>query len=343
MTDRSRRIHDDSIIIDGAFTNFSVPIPPTESVPDMMLDHIIDGGVTAVCHSLIADPFPMSAEEALMTLYDESIVFDAFPDKTVQVLTAQDIEDAKTAGKLGIIFATQGMASIGTNMRYIWIYHKLGVRVMQLTYNEQSALGCGCKEPVDTGLTRFGEQAVEQMNALGIVLDLSHCGVRTSLEAIAHSQAPAIFSHASVRALNGHTRNLTDDQIRAVAEKGGVVGLCPHSIFVEKTRGQRPTVNEFVDHIDYVVNLVGIDHAGIGSDNFYYDTYYTRLTRASFERTYPSFFGGYKPEEKHAIGFSKWAEWPNLTQALLARGYSEAHTQKILGGNFLRVFREVWK
>lgn len=94
------------------------------------------------------------------------------------------------------------------------------------------------------------------MNGLGIVLDLSHCGVRTSLEAIEHSQALAILSHASVRVLNGRTRKFTDDQIRAVAEKGGVVGLCLHSIFVEKASGKRPTVTEFIDHIDYVVNLV---------------------------------------------------------------------------------------
>jgi len=343
MTRDTKAVHNESIVIDGSFTHFDLPITPTRDIPDMMLDHILAGGVTAVVHSVIADPSPMTAEEALMELHKNSLVFDAFPDKTIQVRRVSDIEAAKAQNKLGIVFSTQGLASIGTNMRYIWVFHCLGVKIMQLTYNEQSALGSGCREPVDSGLTRFGQQAIENMNDLGIVLDLSHCGVKTSLDAMKHSRDPVIFSHAAVRRLNSHVRNLTDDQIKAVGEKGGVIGLCPHCIFVEKARGTRPTIADYLEHVDYVANLIGIDHVGIGTDNFHYDNYYTRLARASFERTYPGFFGGYTAEEKHALGFSKWSDWPILTEALLSRGYSESDTKKVLGGNFLRVFRQIWR
>lgn len=343
MTRNSDIVHSESVIIDGLFTHFEAPIPPTEQIPDMMLDHILDSGVTAVNHSVLGDPFPMTPEEALMALYSESLVFEVFPQKVMQIRTTADIETAKKTGKLGIIFGAQGLASVGANMRYIWIFHRLGVRIMQLTYNEQNTLGSGCREPHDTGLTRFGQEAIETMNWLGIVLDLSHVGVRTSLEAIEYCRTPSIFSHSSVRALCEHPRNLTDEQIKAVSKKGGVIGLCPHSIFVETARGKRPSLDDYLDHIDYVVDLVGIDHAGVGTDNFQYDSYYSRLGRFAFDRVYPGFAGGYGLDEKHAEGFSKWTDWRNLTKALLARGYSEQDTKKILGGNFLRVFQQVWQ
>lgn len=334
----------DSIIIDGLFFQIGTPIPssPESDGSDLMLDHIVASGVTAFNHSVIFDASPMSAEEALMSIYRDSVIFEAFPDRVSPVRTVKDLHAAKEAGKIGIILGTQGLACLGTNMRYVWVLYQLGIRIMQLTYNERNALGSGCMEPTDEGLTRFGQQAIDEMNRLGIVLDLSHGGHNTSLEAIAHSRQPSLFTHVGVRALRDHPRNVTDDQIRAVAESGGVVGLCPHSIMVEKERGKRPSVEDFVDHIDYVVQLVGIDHAGVGTDNFQYDTFYSRWRRVQFEHTFPTFFGGYGMYEKHAAGFSAWSDWSNLTRTLLARGYSEDDTRKILGENFMRVFGEVW-
>jgi membrane dipeptidase len=279
-----------------------------------------------------------------MKLYDESLVFEVFPEKLLQVRTVEDIETAKRTGKLGLIYGTQGLASIGTNMAYIWIFHSLGIKIMQLTYNESNALGSGCMEPNDGGLTRFGQQAIEAMNRLGVVLDLSHVGIRTSLEAIEHCETPPIFSHSSVRALCDHPRNLTDEQIVAVAEKGGVVGLCPHVSFVRKVKGKRPTLDDYLDHIDYIVEMVGIDHVGVGTDaDFDADTFWARLEGARFGRTVPDFYEDCGPEEKHVEGFHLWSEWINVTRGLLERGYSEEDTQKVLGGNFLRVFQQVWK
>jgi membrane dipeptidase len=328
-------LHRESIIIDCLFTRFDAPIPPTPDVPDMMLDHVLKSGVTAVHHSVIADPFPMSAQEALMRLYEETHKFKAVADKVLLIRTADDIRSAKAQRKLGVIFGAQGLASIGNNVRFVWIFHGLGVRIMQLVYDENNALGSGGREPTDLGLTRLGQAAIEEMNRLGVVLDLSHVGLRTSMDALEYSKAPAIFSHSSVKALCNHPRNLTDEQIEAIAQKGGVIGICPRSMFVEKVRRQRPTIDDFIDHIDYIVQLVGIDHVGIGTENFQYDTFFIRISGGSA--------GGYGIEEKHPIGFSSWLHWPGLTRRLIERGYTGEDIKKILGGNFLRLFELVWQ
>lgn len=341
-TSTANDLHRDAIIIDGLFCKTHTPIPPTDEVDDLMLGHILASGVTAFSNSVVADSYPQSLTAAVNSLYNEQLMVDAFPDKALIVRSAADIRTAKETNRVGVILSTQGLHAMGVDTRNLWVLHRLDVRIMQLTYNERNALGCGCREPNDTGLTRVGQKAVEELNRLGVVIDLSHAGDRTALDTAVHSSAPVIVSHASVRRLNPHPRNLTDELIRAVAERNGVVGLCPHSIFVEKERGQRPSIDDFIDHISYVAELVGIDHVGIGTDNFQYESHYTHVGRSSFERTYPGFFGGYGTTEKHASGFSKWSDWPNLTSALLARGFGPDETRKVLGENFLRVFEGIW-
>jgi membrane dipeptidase len=336
-------IHRDALIIDGLFCKLYAPIPPTDTVQDLMFDHILASGVTAFSDSIVADGYPTSMQDAMMRLYEEHAVVEAFPEKALVVRGVDDIYEAKRSGRVGIILSTQGLACIGEDTRNLWVLKNLDVKIAQITYNERSAIGCGCREPNDTGLTRVGQKTVEEMNRLGIVVDLSHVGERTAMDAAKHSKAPVVVSHAGVRALNPHVRNVKDELIDAVAATGGVIGLCPHSIMVEKERGSWPNVDDFIDHIQYVVDRVGIDHAGIGTDNFQYDTHYTRVSRAGFERTYPGFFGGYPEEQKHAQGFSKWSDWPNMTESLLRRGFSRQDTEKVLGGNFLRVFSEVWQ
>lgn len=345
MSNQAQALHNESIIIDGLFFQIYTPVPHGAGEPpsDLLLDHIQASGVTAFNHSVIIDSFPVSIEQALWNLYQDSAIFETFPDRVLQVRSVADIKRAKDEGKVGIIFGTQGLACVGIHLHYIWVLYNLGVRIMQITYNERNALGSGCMEPTDHGLTRFGQQVIDEMGRLGIVLDLSHCGHRTSLDAIARSTNPMLFTHVGVKALCDHPRNVTDEQIKAVAEAGGVIGLCPHSIMVEKRRGEHPSVHDFIDHIDYVVQLVGIDHVGIGTDNFQYDTFYSRLRRSVFERAFPTFFGGYGMDQKHVEGFRRWSDWPNLTACLLERGYSPEDVKKILGGNFLRVFAEVWR
>lgn len=343
MTTTPASVHEESIIVDGLFCHMDDPIPPTPEAPGLMLEHILASGVTAFNNTVLADPYPLSMEDALVILHDQALMADSMSDQMLQVRTVEDIYTAKSSGRVGVIVGMQGLAPVGADARNVWVLHSLGVRIMQLTYNEHNALGSGCMEPNDQGLTRAGQQVIDAMRRVGVVLDLSHVGLRTSMDALAYAQQPVIFSHVGVQALCDHPRNINDDQIKASAESGGLIGLCPHSIFVEKERGKRPTINDYIDHIEYIAELVGIDHVGIGTDNFSYDTFYTQLGRRSFEGVFPTFFGGYGPEEKHAEGFSKWSEWPSLTEALLARGFSVEDTQKILGQNFMRVFENVWK
>lgn len=341
--DTTSAIHRDALVIDGLFCKLYSPIPPTDTVQDLMFDHILASGVTAFSDSIVADGYPQTMQEAMMRLYEEHAVVEAFPEKALIVQSADDIYEAKRSGRVGVILSTQGLACIGEDTRNLWVLKNLDVKIMQITYNERCAIGCGCREPNDTGLTRVGQKTVEEMNRLGVVVDLSHVGERTAMDAARHSKAPVIVSHAGVRTLNPHSRNIKDELIDVVAATGGVIGLCPHSIMVEKERGVWPSVDDFIDHIQYVVDRVGIDHAAIGTDNFQYDTHYTRVSRAGFERTYPGFFGGYPEDQKHAQGFSKWSDWPNMTASLLGRGFSRQDTEKVLGGNFLRVFGEVWR
>lgn len=335
-------VHKEAIVIDGLFCKLYAPITPDPPIDDMMFDHILASGVTAFNDSAIADSFPYDFHGAVHRLYEEQGIVESVPDKALIVRTVADIHEAKRSGRVGVILSAQGLHAMGDDTRNLWALYKLDLRIAQLTYNERNALGCGCMEPNDTGLTRIGQKAVEELNRLGVVVDLSHGGERTSLDAAKHSKAPVLVSHAGVRKLNAHRRNIGDDLIRAVADTGGVVGLCPHSIFVEKERGQYPNIDDFIDHIQYVVELTGIDHVGIGTDNFQYDNHYAAIGRKRFERTFPTFFGGYGPTQKHAEGFSRWRDWPNLTANLLRRGFSEADTKKVLGGNFLRVFSQVW-
>lgn len=339
----STTVHDESVIIDGLFCHLERPINPTAETPDLMLDHIQKSGVTAFSHSLIADSFPVEMPEALTHLYDAALMIDSMSHRMMQIRTVDDLLTAKRDGKIGVIFSTQGLNCVGNDLRNVWILASLGVRIMQLTYNEHNALGSGCMEKNDQGLTRSGEQVIDTMKRCGVVLDLSHVGRRTTLDALSYAKDPVIFSHVGVRAFNTHPRNIDDEQIRAVAETGGVVGLCPHSIFVERERGVRPTIDDFIDQITYVAELVGIDHVGIGTDNFSHDNFYSELGRRSFEQVFPTFFAGYGPTEKHVIGFNDWPDWPNLTDNLLRRGFSEEDVKKILGGNFMKVFGQVWK
>jgi len=342
VTDQSSQVHSQSIIIDGLFCHMDEPIPPTKDIPDMMLGHLLASGVTAFSNSVIADSFPVGMEEATSILYEYNLLYAAFPDQLAPILTAQDVKDAKSANKVGMILSTQGLSCIGEDTRNLWVLYKLGVRIMQLTYNEHNALGSGCMEPNDHGLTRRGQQAIEQIELLGALLDLSHVGERTSLEAVAHSKKTPIISHAAAKHFKSHRRAVSDDLIRAVADKGGVIGMCPHSIFIEQTPGQRPTIDDYINQIEYVANLVGVDHVGVGTDNFQTDNFYAERGRSSFKRTLPTFFGGYSANEKHAAGFSKWSDWPNLTESLLARGFTPEDTGKVLGGNFMRVFESAW-
>jgi len=328
-----------SIIVDGLFHTL-LGNPPPEG--NTIIDCLLHGGVTAINTSVLFDQYKNDFKTFCKELYQYYVLEDTLPEKVIIAKSVKDIEKAKTENKLAVILGIQGADAIELDFRYISILHKLGIRIIQITYNSKNNLGCGAYAPKDTGLTRFGQQAVQEMNRLGILVDLSHVGENTSLEAIELSKKPCVFSHSSVKKLNKHKRNVNDEQIKAVAKKGGVIGLCPHSVMCMKEAGKRPNVNDYIDHIIYVIELAGEDAVGIGTDRWMSPTLAYQMTRNDFERTLPGFFGSFDGNQKHVEGFNHYDDWGNLTETMLKRGLTESQIVKVLGGNFLRVFNEVW-
>jgi membrane dipeptidase len=255
------------------------------------------------------------------------------PETLVQVETVEDIRGARREGKLAVTFDIEGMNSLNGDVGMVDLYYRLGVRQMLFAYNRNNLAGGGCHDE-DVGLTDFGRRVVSEMNRVGMLVDCSHCAYRTSMEAIEASQAPVIFSHANARKLWDHERNIRDDQIKACAATGGVVGVTGVGRFLGP---DGPTVAHLVEHIDYMVELVGPDHVGFGMDSVLHahkaHQPFTRSREYWPEGQYPDSGSGYVPPE----------DAPRLTQALLDRGYSEAHIRGILGENFMRVASAVWK
>lgn len=332
---RAQALHEKSLIVDALAGHIVAPEPPPID-DESYLDRLIRSGVRAANITLAAhaDDF----EEALVMMYHYFNLIGAQSGKTLHVKTVEDIRRAQREGKVGIIFGFQGGTPIE---KHIWrwtIFYELGLRICQLTYMERNVFGDGCYEPENRGLTAYGRQAVHEMNRLGIVADLSHVGQRTSLDVIEMSSDPVIFSHSNPKALAPSDRNITDEQMRACAARGGVVGLTPHSVLTAKRPGDRPTVVDYVNQIDYVVNLVGVDHVGIGTDVF---ESYTKISwEASSKRMYPS---PWMFETMLSDGFSKITDFPTVTHGLVSLGYSDGDIAKILGLNWIRIFEQVWK
>jgi membrane dipeptidase len=258
----------------------------------------------------------------------------------IHVTTVEDIHRAKREGKLGIGFHFQNSRPVENDLGLLIVLHRLGLRVMQLTYNEKNQVGDGSTERTDAGLSKFGVSMIEEMNRLGIVVDCSHVGYRTTMDAMEVSKAPVVFSHSNAYGVFPSKRNIKDDQIKALAKSGGVIGMnafpgfVSKDSFVDKTRG--PSLDQLLDHVDYIARLVGTDHIGVGLD-------YSIGTPEGYRRynyepdTYP------EPPWHYPTGLDDISKLPNLTKGLQKRGYSDADIRKILGGNFIRVFKAVWK
>ncbi len=327
------RIHDEAIVIDAV-------------CPLMMqrryIDWWIEGGASAACPTVGAF---QRAGPTLRVLGEWIRAIEQDP-RLVQVTRATDFAAAKAAGKLGIVFHFQGTEPVEDDLNLIDAYKALGVGMIQLAYNVKNRVGDGCEERTDAGLSTFGLRLVERLNEARIVVDCSHTGRRTTLEAIEASARPVVFSHANPKAVRDSPRNITDEQIRAAAASGGLVGAVAFPSFVSAS--PRPTLDEFVDHIDYMVTLVGDDHVGLGLD--YYKGQAPVVDDAEATRLYEGRIaaGDWRPEtytpppHHFPEGIATPQGLPNLTRRLLERGYGEESTKKIMGGNWVRVFREVW-
>ena len=246
--------------------------------------------------------------------------------------TLADVRAARLAGKMAVTYDIEGMGALNGDLAMVEFYYRQGVRQMLIAYNINNDAGGGCHD-TDKGLTDFGRAVIAEMNRVGMVVDCAHSGIRSGLEAMRLSTKPCIFSHANARALRDHERNITDEQIKAVAATGGVVGVNGLSDFL----GEGPAkVESLVAHIDYMVRLVGPDHVGIGLD---YDPTNGPVMDEAIARKY-------WPPRQYPSGLNASyvppSALPDVAARLRAMGYKEAAVRAIMGGNFMRVASRVW-
>lgn len=334
--EKALRLHKKSIIINGL--EYAPAVGNAE-----YFNKLIEAGVTAgnVCVVANEPLTPLQAIKGLKAWYD---LFEKHSNTIMPVLTVRDIEKAKMEGKFGVIMGAQNPDMLGFDLTLLPIYKRLGLKVIQLSYYWQSLLGEGCGERTDGGLSNFGIEVVKEMNRLRLVIDVSHCGDQVTTDAIKYSRAPILITHSNARGLVNHIRNKTDEQIKALANKGGVIGVIAWSPMCEVRKGVRPTLEDLLNMIDCIVNLVGPNHIGIGLDLTPF------LLQGEFEE-WAKFYPALKPKggwiERSIFtneeGVDDVSRIPEITKGLVAHGYSDQDIEKILGLNFLRVFKEVWE
>lgn len=290
-------------------------------------------------------------DQALEELMFWHLITRKYPNLTI-AYTVDDIKQAKSDRRATLLLASQCGDFIGTKLHRIAAFYRLGLRMLIPAYSLSNRICGGCLDRTDQGLTSFGKLVVEECNCVGLLLDCSHLGKRSSLEIIEQSQQPVVFSHSCTKALAENPRNIDNEQIRTCAAKKGIIGLSPWGPMVMKTgQTERPTVDDFIDHIDHVAQILGsTDHIGVGTD-MSLGTYPDHEHDPWGSPAYKDVTGAYdkyvtsniRSPMRMVEGFSNYAEVLNFVAKLKNRGYSEKDIRKILGENYMRVFNQVWR
>jgi membrane dipeptidase len=292
-------------------------------------------------------------DRLIRRLGHNTFVTDSLPATLTRATTADDIRCAKAAGKHCFLLTTNAVPllnrldSVESELSLIPIFRQLGVRMMHLTYNRRNLIGDGCAEPSDAGLSDLGIHTVKELNRQGIIPDLAHSSARTCLDAARHSTKPIVISHACCQALSPHCRNKSDDQLRAVADTSGFIGIAAIPAFL----GGHGDIRAFLDHIDHAVKTIGADHVAIGTDVPYFPPGFQEALAQAQALPQPEFkvFDSlwhtndrlFDPHwnQPTMVQSLAWTSWPIFTIGLVQRGYSDTQILKILGGNFLRVLQ----
>ncbi len=279
-----------------------------------------------------------NVEEAFQGFALNQAQFDNL-DWLSKATTAEHIRKAKAEGNHVGIVTTQNTIQLGMNLDLLNQFYDMGMRMIQLTYNSVNFVGGGCTDRVDCGVTDFGVKFIKRMNDLGIIVDTGHCGRQTTLDACEISDAPVVASHTSASGVRAHDRAKSDEELIAIAESGGYVGVYLVGMFL--TDDPNATIEHALDHIDYIAKLIGPEYIGIGSD------WPMQAPEWGVQRLAEHALDiGFRPEHgvtmpKNLIGFDDYRDFPNVTRGLVARGYSDDQIRGILGENFLRVFEKV--
>ena len=340
VSDEAKRINKDAIIIDTC--TFSL---------EGYSWNLQEAGTTALnCTVLGTKDYPGYAMRNIMDYYS-AVRYD---DNLMMVYKPEDIVKAKEEGKVGVIIGAQSCDFILHNDidASVKVFYDAGLRVMQIAYNHRSFAADGCYTGTNAGITNDGRKMIRAMQKYGITVDLSHVGELSTLEAMDMSERPMIFSHSNPKGLFQHARNITDEQAKKCAALGGVIGVTSYPVTLWD--GEHfPTIDTMVDCIDYYADLIGIDHIGLGLDTNAtigaYEhrkiIYFSKLIKEREGKdslAYKSFEAGRGYLGECLEGMMNMANMVNITEHLLKRGYREEDIRKILGLNWLRVFKETW-
>lgn len=291
-----------------------------------------EAGINTICFSPAGDQLgPATALQLIGQVY---AFISKHGDEFSMAYSVDDIDRIYKEGKTAIFFTIQGTNCLGGNLEMLEVFYRLGVRSMLMAYNQMNMVGDGCADRSDGGLSRFGLSVIKEMNRIGMLCDGTHCGYRTSMEMMEASEAPCVFSHSDAYALFPHYRNIKDDQIKACAETGGVIGISSVGDFLRDRLAKSESIFK---HIDYMVNLVGPEHVGLGFD-FVRDT--TPDPAQNNADAWPEVLGeSILMDAQYGVP----GQFLELTELMVRAGYPESAIRGVLGENFRRVCKQVWK
>jgi len=337
--DRVQRLQEDTFIFDGLATYYLDKdyVKKLRAVGVNAIHYTV--GFNSLMHGhFLQDNFVMTCQK-IGRWYR---ILEECQQDVALATSIVEMEEITKNGRIAVFFGFQNGSPLEDNLDYLHIFYRLGVRFIMLTYNTRNFIGSGSGERVDSELSDFGVRVVKEMNKLGMAVDLSHCGYQTTLDAIQCSDMPVLFTHANVQALADTTRNKTDDLICLLAEKGGVMGIKSMLGNTKTKLAEETTVADVVDQIEYVANLVGIDHVALGTD--FPGTVHS-LDEANAEINFLRTLSpkAYLGKRIKPAGFETIDGLPNVTRELVKRGYSDEDIAKIYGKNLIRVLRVIFR
>ncbi len=324
-------VHSRALVWDQTFP--ATPTCGSWAAHAQALERMRASGYTAVSITVASDPDDTLSAVRRIALWRRFVAQRA--DRFRLLLRAADAEAAKAEGKLAIGFHFQGTTPFDRDIGLVEVFYKLGVRHALMAYNQKNHVGDGCHERTDAGLSRFGLEVVQEMQRLGMLVDCTHSGRRTSLDVFEAATAPVIYSHSNAAALKTHQRNVEDELALACARTGGVIGINGIGIFLGDNDDSSAALFR---HLDHWVQLLGPRHVGIGLDSVSEPAVLTAAVHDQASK-YPS-GQNYEATE---LKVSRPEQLPELTALMLRAGYAEADILAVLGGNWLRLAREVWK
>jgi membrane dipeptidase len=334
--------YEDAVVIDFLASPGYFNYPENPPLDEVMLQNASASGITAVNLTVSAGDF----ENTVARIARWEAEIERYPHVLRRVRSVDQLLEAKSSGRLGIVLGFQDTAPIGRDLGHLQLFHDLGVKVIQLTYNVRNLVGDGCLEPGNAGLSSFGHAVVERMDELGLMVDLSHCGQRTTAEGILASRNPVAITHSGCSAVAPHPRSKEDEELRSMAERGGVLGIY---LMPFLSPGRVPTAEDVIAHLEHALHVCGEDHVGIGSDLSITPIdgsarYWARHREFVANRVAR---GVAAPAEDPDVLFTvpdlnSHRRMEMIADQLTRRGHPWTRIEKVLGGNWLRLAREVW-